>query len=363
MAVTRHHQKGAALIVVLLILALITVIAANLGSSLQLSIRRAENQQEYQQAYWYAQGGERLARELIESALTSDGRIHLGQAWASSMLRYPIEGGLIRLSIKDRRTCFNLNGLASLNTPHSADSEANEGGASRHLSALLSLMEFEPREVEAMVEPLRDWLDSDTLPTGFHGAEDLYYTSRKPPYLPANSPLVSMSELNYIKGFSSAGKSLNDDELERLSILGQMLCAVPSDRVTINLNTLQPENAAVLAALFEDKVLLQDIDEWLAHRPSEGVGNVEEFWSMLTEGKNDVKDLDVAVKEHLSVSSDFFCARVEVNYRNTRLLMYSNIHVRDGKTYVYQRQYGELERWPDGNSAASELKELVGGQG
>jgi len=342
--VSQQRQQGVALILVLLVVALMTIIATRLGFGLQLGIQRAENRQQYQQAYWYALGGERLARELIESALESEERIHPGQAWASPLLRYPIDGGQIHLVIEDQRACFNINALTTLNTPQSADYRAAERGSVRQLSALLRLLAFEPGEAENMIEPLRDWLDSDTLPTGLNGVEDLYYSSRVPPYLPANGPLTSMSELYYIDGFVVGDNgSVRDERRERL---GRMLCAVPNDRVILNLNTLAPEHAPVLGALFEDKVPLDEIEEWLQSRPGDGIASVDEFWEALTTGRNGHEDLDVAVKEQLSVSSEYFQVRVEVNYYDARLLMYAKVRVRDGKAYTYQRQYGELEQWP-----------------
>ena len=58
----RQHGRGMALMVVLLVVALISLIATHLGSLVQLNIRQAANREQYQQAYWFALGGEKLAR-------------------------------------------------------------------------------------------------------------------------------------------------------------------------------------------------------------------------------------------------------------------------------------------------------------
>ena len=50
----RRSQQGVALIVILLVLAVMVSIAASMADRLFTQFKRAQNQLNYQQAYWYS---------------------------------------------------------------------------------------------------------------------------------------------------------------------------------------------------------------------------------------------------------------------------------------------------------------------
>ena len=56
------HQRGVALITVLLVVAIVTVVSAAMVARQQLSIRASSNQLQARQAWHYALGGEALAQ-------------------------------------------------------------------------------------------------------------------------------------------------------------------------------------------------------------------------------------------------------------------------------------------------------------
>ncbi len=113
----KRQQQGVALIIVLLIVAIVSVLATEMGSRLQLQIKRASNIKENNQAYWYAMGAEQYARKSIKQLMDKDGDvIHLEQPWNQEFV-YPIEGGGIQAQLVDMQSCFNLNeslGLAQV---------------------------------------------------------------------------------------------------------------------------------------------------------------------------------------------------------------------------------------------------------
>ena len=49
-----HKQRGVALIIVFMIVALVVIIATDMGSRLQIQVKRASNIKDNNQAYWYA---------------------------------------------------------------------------------------------------------------------------------------------------------------------------------------------------------------------------------------------------------------------------------------------------------------------
>jgi len=343
----RRQSRGMALMIVLLVVALISVVATQLGSLIQLNIQQASNRERYQQAYWFALGGERLARELLAAALATDKRIHLQQAWANPLLAYPIEGGTIRIRIRDQQNCFNLNALSPLGTPQDAAQETAQREQPlplRQLAQLLQTLDASASQVEQRLDPLRDWLDSDTLPSGLNGAEDLFYTKLQPPYLPANGPLVDPSEVNFIDGFRRTAYGAGDSEAQDLlKKLRPYLCTLPSDKQLVNLNTLEVQQAALLSALFEGEVAPEQLSQLLNQRPAEGFMNVDEFRELLHAEELLTSGIEAILRAQLGVSSEFFLARIEVEYHEANLLLYSAIHLRNGSSVVYQRRHGVLD--------------------
>ena len=80
---TPTKQRGVALIVVLLIVAMVVIIATNITSRNQLSMRRTLNLAQYDQAYWYAISAEELAKKILKQDFDdSEGRVHKQQYWA-----------------------------------------------------------------------------------------------------------------------------------------------------------------------------------------------------------------------------------------------------------------------------------------
>ena len=106
-----QQQRGVALIIVLLIVALVSVLATQMGSRLQLQVKRASNIKDNNQAYWYAMGAEQYAQKSIKFLLeNSDGVINLNQQWSEPFV-YPLEGGGIQAQLLDMQSCFNINSL------------------------------------------------------------------------------------------------------------------------------------------------------------------------------------------------------------------------------------------------------------
>ncbi|MEH6822967.1 MAG: type II secretion system minor pseudopilin GspK [Motiliproteus sp.] len=327
------QQQGIALIMVLLIVAVVSIVATQTSSRIQFEIQKAQNRQQYQQGYWYALGAERLARGLIEAA-KKDPTVHLDQAWANTFLTYPIDGGLMSIQISDQQTCFNLNALSTLNTP-----EINQPQLpllQRQLTQLLIELDADQNQIPQLIEPLLDWLDSDTLPTGYQGVEDLHYSSLTPAYLPANGALSDISELGLIDGF----RPTDPQQREFLERLQPYLCTLPSDTTVININTLPADRAPLLAALSEAKISAEDIQALLEDRPADGYADVNAFWDLLPAPASGQPPLDQSLKNSLAVTSEFFLARIQISYYDANLILYSYIMMTADQPTTYQRRYG-----------------------
>lgn len=91
-----------------------------------------------------------------------------------------------------------------------------------------------------LIFPLIDWLDVDDEVSGKNGAEKAYYGKLAPPYLPRNGRMLSVDELQLVKGFGQLTR-------EQWRALRSLVTVLPRDDLRINVNTA-PE--ALLTAVF-----------------------------------------------------------------------------------------------------------------
>ncbi|WP_339720561.1 type II secretion system minor pseudopilin GspK [uncultured Paraglaciecola sp.] len=268
----KSQQRGVALIIVLLIVAIVSVLATEMGSRLQLQIKRASNIKENTQAYWYAMGAEQYARKSIKQLIKLDGEvIHLEQQW-NQEFAYPIEGGGIQAQLMDMQSCFNLNALRE---PQADANNATSGTTAttllpeRMLAFERLLQNVDPAipsyNIDMLRDSLVDWLDQNESPTGF-GVEDSEYESLQFPYVAANNYMVHKSELRLINGV----------EVSWLRELLKLVCVLPNDSLfLINVNTVSEENAAIISAA--TGLPLTDAQSLLANRGSEGYQTTASF--------------------------------------------------------------------------------------
>jgi len=220
-------QAGVALILALMISALVTVIAVEMTWRFDLSISRSANRLYGVQAKAYTEGAEHMAMVFLkEDAEGEDtGKVdNLGEAWAQETEPFPTDDGWVSGRIEDAHGRFNLNRMMP-ETDCPGDKEKTENGicpqaqtpcekyspAQRQFLRLLQTVnlgdEDEPvfvevDQAEMITEALIDWLDRDSEITGFGGAESDYYEQLTPPASIANGEMVSVSELQVIKGMT-----------------------------------------------------------------------------------------------------------------------------------------------------------------
>ncbi len=111
---------------------------------------------------------------------------------------------------------------------------------------LLLAIELERAEEDAvaLVDSLVDWLDADDEERD-HGAEQDYYSSLSPPYLPANGPMFLVEELIFVKGWDAVLAPENKEQ--PYNILD--FVTTRGEEGKININTAPP---LVLQALHEE---------------------------------------------------------------------------------------------------------------
>jgi len=231
-------QRGVAILTAMLVIALGSITMVAITSSQQLDMQRERNEGLIQQARAFGISGERFAAALLYRDFQAEDRGNsdsLDDDWAQTIPPVPIDNASIQGCIVDMQGRFNLNNLVNV------DGEVQPDYV-QQFKSLLTELNIDTTKADAVV----DWVDSDINFTAPDGAEDDYYTGLEVGYLAANAPFVSVSELQLVKGFSSAV----EEEIEDYELLLPHISALPNTLgpTAVNVNTSTPQ---VLASLSE----------------------------------------------------------------------------------------------------------------
>jgi general secretion pathway protein K len=265
------RERGAALLAVLLLVAVTGAIAAAAMEGLRLSRAVAANATALDQARFHADGVEQLALLTIDEQIArSPGRTTLDGGWNGAVRRLPMPGGAVaEIRVRDGANCFNVNSVVE-GEMQSALIRRPSGVA--EFVGLMMAVGAGESDARRIAEAAADWVDTDTVP-GPGGAEDEAYASAPVPYRTANSFFAEPDELLNVAGMTP--------ELYRR--LSPWLCALPiSDLAPINLNTLSPDQAPLLAMLAPGQLSVERARAVLASRPEGGWGSQVEFWRLDT---------------------------------------------------------------------------------
>ena len=252
------RQRGVALVTALLVVSLATVAAVAMVTRLQVDMRRTGNLLNGEQAYAYAIAAESWAPVILRRDQKDSDFDSLEEDWATALPPIAVEGGFVNGHIEDLQGRFNINNLIE---DDGEPTEAEAAVNAEELAYFERLLEVLDLEV-ALAPALLDWLDADINTRFPDGAEDNTYLLADTPYRAANRPMVSISELRLVKGFTP----------EVVAVLEPHVTALPEETV-ININTATP---AVLRALHQE---LDDsgVEQLIADRGEDGYEDVDTF--------------------------------------------------------------------------------------
>ncbi|MBK5103908.1 MAG: type II secretion system minor pseudopilin GspK [Burkholderiales bacterium] len=275
----KMRQRGVAIVLAMGVVALAAMAAAAIMVSQSTWARQVELTTEHIQARTVLLAGADWARALLADDRRLSNVDHLGEPWALKLPPLPVENGELVGQIEDQQGAFNLNNLVVV------DGKINVVQLA-HFRSLLATLSL-PSE---LADALADWIDRDGETQPRDGAEDAYYLSLDPPYLPANQPLIDVAELALVRGF--------DDNVR--ARLRPYVTALP--RITpINVNTAPAE---VLAAVV-DGLDLGGAQLLVAQRDRAYFRNSDDFLKRLPRG------VEVAAGD-IGVSSNYFKATLRV---------------------------------------------------
>lgn len=317
----REGERGAALLTVLLLVAVIAVMAGTMLERMRLSTRLAGNAVALDGARGYAYAAETLATTRVTSLLSqSPDRVALTGGWSGRPFGLPIPGGTAVARVTDGGNCFNLNGLVLRNPD---GTHAANAMAIQQFARLIRLLRVSGGE--GIAAAAADWIDSDdnALPGG---AEDAAYQG----YRTAGTLMADPSELRAVKGV----------EADSYRVLRPWICTLPVAKPsTININTLEPEQAPLLAMLMPDTLGVEQARAALLRRPPDGYGDTSSFWNALSTGGGVTSGL--GSQAQTDVKSKWFALRVDVTSGDAELHETGLIDARTLPARLVTRQWGD----------------------
>ena len=252
-------QKGAAVILALLTVALVAGLAAASVGDLGVAMDQVAGRHDQAQARQLARGAVDWARNVLSEDARTSQVDHLGEAWAVKVPPTPVEEGEVSGELQELSGRLNLNNLAS----DGADIIEVE-----RFQRLLSLVGVADADAVNLTAALLDWLDADDSPRLPGGAESGWYGAQTPARRAANGPLVAVSELLQVRGFTP----------QLVARLTPFVVAVPPGS-TVNVNTAPAEvlaavvpdlslDAARLLVVQRSRAWFKDVNDFKARLPS-----------------------------------------------------------------------------------------------
>jgi general secretion pathway protein K len=329
------HQSGMALLVVLMVVAVMAAIAVDITTQTRFLMARTSNQIDYNQSYWYGIGAENMAAGLLAQQLKADKNINLSQPWAAyrkSPLLFGVDNYSMQILVNDLNACFNLNQLAE------NDLKKQKVQVNKYRD-LLTLLNLELDLAESLSANVADFFDTNNAVME-QGTESDVYASKKFPYLAANQPMVDISELRAVQGYSQLlYQALTDTAaLQADAMPDPIVCALPDQTGLLNLNTIALKNAALIGSFFK-KPEKNNLLNTLKDRPLEGWASLDDFQASFSKSEL-IKKTDLNISTVAGLTSKVFVFHIRVISENTTFILDSVLYYNQEKVQVVKRRFG-----------------------
>jgi general secretion pathway protein K len=320
------RERGAALLTVLMLVAVIAVMAGAALERLRLTTRLAANAAAGEQARAYAQAAETLATSRITDLLSRNpSRVTLAGDWSGKPFGLPLPGGVALARVTDGGNCFNLNGLVTRSGP-GIYASTGSNPARLEFARLMRLLNVPAQIADGIAASTADWIDTDQDQQA-GGAEDSVYLARETPYRTGGTLMADPSELRAVQGVTPA----------IYATLKPWICTLPDAKpATLNINTLTPEQAPLIAMLFPDNLSVGEARSMILRRPPQGFADTTTFFNLASASSSTGQDASQA-----AVTSQWFALRIDVTMGSTQLQERALIDASRLPARLVARQWGD----------------------
>ncbi|EKS6886889.1 type II secretion system minor pseudopilin GspK [Enterobacter bugandensis] len=332
-----RKQKGVALLVMLILLVMMSALAAKISQQFCRNLQKTHYQVSQQQLRWAMQAQEKVVKDRLQTDATGENKaLNLDGDWHQP-LETRGEDYTVVSQVEDAQDCFNVNNLLAAekipqgqNAPAVPEKPRNE----QIVEQILTESGISHTTAEEVYQQLVDYLDGDAT-TAKDDAESDAWAGVVPARQPANQMMRTIAEIKQLPAFPVAAYPK----------VSKLLCALPDSASKVDVNTLKPEQAALLAALFPGKLTEDDAVRLIDSRPETGWENMETFSKALEQTFPQLKDDLPQVAELLSISSRYFRVNYTGNTDELTLRVVSQLQVNNeaGEIVTWQRRYRMIE--------------------
>ena len=308
-------QSGVALITVLVILFIAVSLSVGMQWRTSLDQRRTATLVQGDQALEYALGAEAWAEQILRRDFQQNpNATTLSQDWAQQLPPLPVEGGQIIGHLEDLQGRFNVNNLASGNAV-----------SLQQFQRLLMALNLDP----LLANAVSDWVNNGLNPNPLGGAKDDTYSRLQPPYLTADQPMTSISELLLVKGVTPQVYAQLLPYVCALPVQAPAGGATSAAGTPVNINTaLGP----VLESL--DPHITADVaSQIIGLRGDKGFNSTQDALKALN---------GISLPNTAGVNSSYFLLTVTTEIGTTHITLYSLLYRNGGKTTAVRRTIGTL---------------------
>ncbi|OQD51034.1 general secretion pathway protein GspK [Enterobacter cancerogenus] len=332
-----RKQKGVALLVVLILLVMMSALAAKISQQFCRNLQKTHYQVSQQQLRWAMMAQEKVVKDRLQNDASGESKPLNPEGDWHQPLETRGEDYTVVSQVEDAQDCFNVNNLLAAekvtqgqNAPAVPEKPRNE----QIVEQILTESGLSHTTAEEVYQQLVDYLDGDTT-TAKEGAESDAWAGVVPARQPANQMMRAIAEIRQLPAFPAAAYPK----------VSKLLCALPDSASKVDVNTLKPEQAALLAALFPGKITEDDALRLIDSRPETGWENMETFSKALEQTFPQLKDDLPQVAELLSTSSRYFRVNYTGNTDELTLRVVSQLQVNNeaGEIVTWQRRYRMIE--------------------
>lgn len=270
---TIRKQKGVALLVVLILLVMMSALAAKISQQFCRNLQKTHYQVSQQQLRWAILAQEDVVKERLQIDASGESKALAPEGDWHQPMETQGEDYTVVSQVEDAQDCFNVNNLLAedkVTQAQNASAVPAKPLKALVIEQILTKSGIGQSTAEEIYLQLLDYLDGD-LTTSKEGVESDAWAGVLPARQPANQMMRAIAELKLLPAFPATAYAK----------VSQLLCALPDSASKVDVNTLRPEQAVILAALFPGKLTEDDAVRLLASRPETGWENMEAFSKVL----------------------------------------------------------------------------------